>query len=235
MINFQPIGSRSDFILSMMRESIDDCIYPIISSGVIIYFLLKEKLNNHSKTNFLYILIATSAVTFVIPLSKELEDRKNRMVISKSYFEQKQEAELRVFNSNGLTFSYPNNWEVEKEVVKNNSFFSIKCEAKDISDNFITIAWDGKLNELTPYEMIELAKSTMIKNATSEIVEIDDSYTGFYGGNKAVFFKYSNQIKDIYLISFEKNGKVFFVVQQISNESTIDSGFKLIENSLTLE
>jgi len=142
------------------------------------------------------------------------------------------------FSYQGISFEYPDNWQVEKEELQQDLAYQINCEKKDInSSEIISITW---LNmEMEPREMIQNMIEGMKEEPTHKNSNVKPISTIVYKGYNAVKADFDLVLfgEKFYgrIISFNSNDKSILILKQTDNIDKLDSEFKEVENSLKIE
>lgn len=248
ILNFVPTEStKRIFIFKLMRGAINELIYSVVAAGVLIYFLLKEKLNKNSKLKLPYFLIGVSVVTFIIPLSKELKTKMIRDAISKSYFEEKKESEkqkpveLKIFSYEGLSFSYPSNWNVEKNVITENQVYEIICEEQGYSFNAIAFTLVKKASSLDMSDFMSEMVVGMIshlKTVSNNDFKQGDEYWHKFKNIDAYTVDYDYDFFGQRLFGryygFKQGSTIVMIAKESESPEQLDTDFKCFEDSFEL-
>lgn len=146
----------------------------------------------------------------------------------------------KFLNFEGLTFSYPENWKVEKEVLQYNFGFQVNCEKPGLSSDIISIVWLRGTDLGTTSEMVEnsiLGIEEEMSNYNA-IVNSGNMYSIYFKGVRASVVDYNLILfgEKTYgrSFSFIMNGNTVLIAKQSDSIEKLDTEFKTIENSFNI-
>jgi len=226
-------------------------IIPAIISGIVIYFQGKKKIENENIVKFpivLVIFIGISLIGSIVQYTLETKNRKfiqeysknNDLLNLDTYSNQnetKEKSQLLSLAYNGVSFSYPENWTLEKEVLQDELAFQINCEKKGYnSSEILAITWLKM--ELSPNEMILNTIEGMKEEPTHKNAVVGNiNNTSFKGINsQSVDFTVTLMGETFYgrMTSFNSNGNTILMLKQSDSKTKLETDFKIIEESFKI-
>lgn len=228
-------------------------IIPAIISGIIIYFQGKKKIENENIVKFpivLVIFIGISLIGTIVQYTLETKNRKfiqeysknNDLLNLDTYSKQEEttneKSQLLSIVYNGVSFSYPDNWSLEKEVLQDELAFQINCEKKGYnSSETLSITWLKM--ELSPNEMILNTIEAMKEEPTHKNAVVGDvNNTSFKGLNSQSFdFTVTLMGETFYgrMTSFNSNGNTILMLKQSDSKTKLETDFKIMEESFEIK
>ncbi len=232
-------------------QEIIGCILPALIAGLVIYnhLNIKVKKGKVSVSPALFAAIAVSLVlgiwNYNLQLSiqdinlkqteKEISPLERVFAVKES--EDKNESKLKRFSFKGLTFSYPDNWEVSKEIIEHDFAYQVNCEKKGInSDEIICITWymmETPLIESIEYTLEGIMEEPSHKNSTVGSISNEE-----FNGEPCKSVRYSNRFMGEsvcgQLMAFNVQGSTFLIIKQSDTKPKLDSEFKIMEEALNL-
>lgn len=229
-------------------QEIINCILPALIAGLIIYNHLNIKVKK-GKVRVPPALFAAIAVSLVLGILKynsqasmqnlSLKQTEREMsplerAIAAKESKDKTESKLRRFSFKGLSFSYPDNWEVLKEIIEHDFAYQIICEKKGInSDEIICITWymmETPLIELIEYTLEGIMEEPSHKNSTVGSISNEE-----FNGEPCKSVRYSNRFMGEsvcgQLMAFNVQGSTFLIIKQSDTMPKLVSEFKIMEES----
>lgn len=227
-------------------------IIPAIISGIIIYFQGKKKIENENIVKFpivLVIFIGISLIGTIVQYTLETKNRKfiqeysknNDLLNLDTYSKQEEttneKSQLLSIVYNGVSFSYPDNWSLEK-VVQDELAFQINCEKKGYnSSEILAITWLKM--ELSPNEMILNTIEGMKEEPTHKNAVVGDvNNTSFKGLNsQSLDFTVTLMGETFYgrMTSFNSNGNTILMLKQSDSKTKLETDFKIMEESFEIK
>ncbi|MDR2206912.1 MAG: hypothetical protein LBE36_12245 [Flavobacteriaceae bacterium] len=142
-------------------------------------------------------------------------------------------------NYNGLSFSYPDGWEIEKEVLEEDLGFSVTCEKKGLEySEIFSVTW-FKTTDTTPEEILESMLEGMKQSSYGKKIEVGSLYDSNFKGLDAVSKDYNLTLfgETSYgrLTSFVMNGNTTIISKSSDSKSKLDTEFQMIEESFKLK
>lgn len=206
--------------------------------------VLRENVKEIKKKTILWIILLVSFLLYFIlllfnsantELIETLESLNSKNNISSILNKETQNLQ---FSYQGISFEYPDNWIVEKEVVEQDFLYQINCKKKDInSPDIISITWVKM--EVEPQETIQNTIERMKDELIFKNSNVKPIYSITYLGYDAVKcdfdFVFLNEKSFGRIISFNSNGKTILIIKHTDDLNKLDSEFKTIENSLKIE
>ena len=228
-------------------------IIPAIISGIIIYFQGKKKIENENIVKFpivLVIFIGISLIGTIVQYTLETKNRKfiqeysknNDLLNLDTYSKQEEttneKSQLLSIVYNGVSFSYPDNWSLEKEVLQDELAFQINCEKKGYnSSEILAITWLKM--ELSPNEMILNTIEGMKEEPTHKNAVVGDvNNTSFKGLNsQSLDFTVTLMGETFYgrMTSFNSNGNTILMLKQSDSKTKLETDFKIMEESFEIK
>lgn len=228
-------------------------IIPAIISGIIIYFQGKKKIENENIVKFpivLVIFIGISLIGTIVQYTLETKNRKfiqeysknNDLLNLDTYSKQEEttneKSQLLSIVYNGVSFSYPDNWSLEKEVLQDELAFQINCEKKGYnSSEILAITWLKM--ELSPNEMILNTIEGMKEEPTHKNAVVGDvNNTSFKGLNsQSLDFTVTLMGETFYgrMTSFNSNGNTILMIKQSDSKTKLETDFKIMEESFEIK
>lgn len=228
-------------------------IIPAIISGIIIYFQGKKKIENENIVKFpivLVIFIGISLIGTIVQYTLETKNRKfiqeysknNDLLNLDTYSIQEEttneKSQLLSIVYNGVSFSYPDNWSLEKEVLQDELAFQINCEKKGYnSSEILSITWLKM--ELSPNEMILNTIEGMKEEPTHKNAVVGDvNNTSFKGLNsQSLDFTVTWMGERFYgrMTSFNSNGNTILMLKQSDSKTKLETDFKIMEESFEIK
>lgn len=228
-------------------------IIPAIISGIIIYFQGKKKIENENIVKFpivLVIFIGISLIGTIVQYTLETKNRKfiqeysknNDLLNLDTYSKQEEttneKSQLLSIVYNGVSFSYPDNWSLEKEVLQDELAFQINCKKKGYnSSEILSITWLKM--ELSPNEMILNTIEGMKEEPTHKNAVVGDvNNTSFKGLNsQSLDFTVTLMGETFYgrMTSFNSNGNTILMLKQSDSKTKLETDFKIMEESFEIK
>lgn len=228
-------------------------IIPAIISGIIIYFQGKKKIENENIVKFpivLVIFIGISLIGTIVQYTLETKNRKfiqeysknNDLLNLDTYSKQEEttneKSQLLSIVYNGVSFSYPDNWSLEKEVLQDELAFQINCEKKGYnSSEILAITWLKM--ELSPNEWILNTIEGMKEEPTHKNAVVGDvNNTSFKGLNsQSLDFTVTLMGETFYgrMTSFNSNGNTILMLKQSDSKTKLETDFKIMEESFEIK
>jgi len=225
---------------------------PAIISGIVIYFQGKKKIENENIVKFpivLVIFIGISLIGSIVQYSIETKNRKfiqeyskNNDLLNLDKYSKQEEttnetSQLLTLSYNGVSFSYPDNWSLEKEVLQDELAFQINCEKKGHnSSEILAITWLKM--ELSPNEMILNTIEGMKEEPTHRNAVVGNiNNTSFKGLNsQSVDFTVTLMGETFYgrMTSFNSNGNTILMLKQSDSKTKLETNFKIMEDSFEI-
>ncbi len=228
-------------------------LVPAIIVGFVIYYQLKKKIKNEDKVKFPTYLVIIMGVILLIGIIIAVVEHKSETTI-RNYFENHfsertwsntevntSEINVNVLNFKGLTFSYPENWKIEKKVLQDNIAFQVNCEKPVISSDIITIVWLRGTDFGTTSEMVKNSLSSVQEGLSkyNTIINTSNLYSINFKELITSVVDYNLMLLDekIYgrCFSFLMNGNTVVITKQSDSKEKLDTEFQTIENSLYIE
>jgi hypothetical protein len=146
-------------------------------------------------------------------------------------------SQLLKVDFNGVTFSYPENWKIEKETIENELAFQINCEKKGFdSSDMLAITWLKM--ELAPNDLILSTIEGVKEQPTHKNAKMSSiSNSSFKGLNsRTVEFTLTLMGETFYgrMTSFNLNGNTILMLKQSDSKEKLDSEFKIMEDSFEI-
>lgn len=233
-------------------QEISMSLIPAIISGIVIYFQGKKKIENENIVKFpivLVIFIGISLIGTIVQYTLETKNRKfiqeyseNNDLLNLDKYSKQEEttnetSQLLTLAYNGVSFSYPDNWSLEKEVLQDELAFQINCEKKGYnSSEILAITWLKM--ELSPNEMILNTIEGMKEEPTHKNAVVGNiNNTSFKGVNsQSVDFTVTLMGETFYgrMTSFNSNGNTILMLKQSDSKTKLDTDFKIMEESFEI-
>lgn len=228
---------------------------PAIISGIVIYFQGKKKIENENTVKFPIVLVVFMGISLIGTIVQYTLETKNRKFIQEysknndllnidTYSKQEEtnaKSQLLSLSYNGASFSYPNEWKVETEVLQENLGFQVSCERKGFSSDIFSIVWLRGTNFGTTTEMVEnsisgISEEMSVYNAKINAGEI---YKSVFKGCVADCLDYDFTLlgEKVYgkLFSFNMNGNTVVITKQSDTKGKLNTEFQVIEESFNLK
>jgi hypothetical protein len=145
--------------------------------------------------------------------------------------------ENKIFNYEGLSFSYPENWKIKKEVILEDFSFQVSCEEGFYSSDLIIITWI-RTTDITALEAIENNIEAM-KEMEMLHAKVGTLYNSTFKGQSSLSVDYTTSIMDeicyCTITSFIMNGNVVSIIKQSDSKKKLDTEFKQIEESFNID
>lgn len=238
--------------LYLAGEEIAMSFIPAIISGIVIYFQGKRKMENENIVKFpivLVIFIGISLIGSIVQYTLETKNRKfiqeyskNNDLLNLDKYSKQEEttnetSQLLTLDYNGVSFSYPDNWSLEKEVLHDELAFRINCEKKGYnSSEIFAINWVKM--ELSPNEMIlntieVLKEEPAYKNSVMGNIN-NTSFKGL--SSQSVDYTVTLMGETFYgrMTSFNSNGNTIIMLKHSDSKTKLETDFKIMEESFEI-
>jgi len=215
---------------------------------LIVYFVRKKRSENpitfpRGLVIFLVILLGISLIGSVI---YTILRSQNDKYLREHYSEIMNGSNRNSYSTNeldfnGLTFSYPDNWKIEKEVLQENLGFQVNCEKKGLSSNIISIVWLRGTNFGSTTEMAENGFSGICEEMSAYNVKINagEIYKCLFKGCDAVCLDYNFTLfgEKVYgkLSAFIMNDNTVVITKQSDTKDKLNTEFQVMEESFNLK
>jgi hypothetical protein len=239
------------------------CLPLSIIQGIVIYFYLKYKREHENRIGFptvIIVLIGISIVYAIVKFSMQTRidnyfdehmediekgflgnekedmkifDREKEEIEKELFGDKKRDKLFNKFSWNDLSFSYPKSLKIEKNVVKENSFYQVLCTG---DNELIVIAWvyntDVSLTKLI-YDWLKSFRKKAVYLKTGKI--FDSTFNDLKSKSMNFEYLYSDQI-NFYgnLTAFISNGCSVIVMKQSIFKEDLDTCFKMIESTIRI-
>jgi hypothetical protein len=210
---------------SSLPFAILSCLFPII--GLILFFVWRKNRPQKAKSCGIGTVIGLIiGVTLAVIKNVILEGER---------------ISTNNFTKEGLTFSYPNKWKIEFEVLEANTMFFASCENPNTSD-IVIIIWTNS-GTTSPEELIEnIIEEYKTQFKYSEFSSLYYSYFKYHlecltMDFSAIYSFFASPDEKVYgrISSFIMNGYTVLVVKQSDTEDKLlTKPFQLIEESIYL-
>ncbi len=235
-------------------------IYPVLVSGFVIYFLLRNKFKNGKVKTWILITSLLILLLFATPtiisffLKKDIDNslkiintanKKNNVKNEIIPEVKKQDIEIdNTFNKHGLSFKYESWWVISDNVELEGQLFKIVCQNRKISLEFLIIMWTP--NIISPEEflsgIIEELKTNEFYKQTVFLPNLslyEDSASSTYQ-NWRIALDANNKakvVKDFYgeIESYNRRNMTVLTIKQSDKEEKLVTIFKTIEGSMKFE
>lgn len=227
------------------------CFLPTIISGIVIFFLLKSKMKNENRTKFPIALVIFIGISLIGTIVQSVLQNKNEKLVREYYSDIENNsynedittnqsfASINNLDFNGLTFSYPDNWKIETEVLQEDLGFQVNCEKKGLnSSEVLAITW-LRLNYMTPKEMIESTIESMKEEPTHKNAKVGSLFDTSFKGLDATSVDFSIILfgESFYgrMTSFIMNENIVLMLKQSDTKDKLNTEFQLMEESFNLK
>ena len=216
------------------------CILPTIISGVILFFMLKNKIKNNNSTKLPIILIVAIIISLVVfTIQSVLEYRSEKKVIEylnseSNYYNQtntRNQPNINSLEFNGLTFSYPLDWTVvSKKILEDSTAYEVYC-TKEVSE--FRVVWFKK-------ELSNESLTVLLNNTKNQVQEAGMATTSIYETTfnlhpcMAFDFITHDNIYGKYFL-FYLNEYIIEISKLSDTKDKLSIDFKLIEETLDLK
>lgn len=202
---------------------------------LIVYYIRKSKSEKPVKFPKVTVIILSIATAITIVTSTISSYSRNYILENADYINS---SKIKKFDFKGLSFEYPGNWSVDKEVIEDNLAYHVVCEKNgNNSSEILTITWltyESSSSELVDF--IENVMESMKEEISHRNAKTGNIYNSNYIGIscKSVDFSGSLLNEQYYgnISAFNLNGNTFLVLKQSDKKSKLNSEFKIIEESL---
>lgn len=228
-------------------------LLPAIIVGFVIYFQLKKKLANEGKVKFPVFLVIVMGIALVVGIIMVVVEHKTESYMRNLLENFTSESEWsnteddssvvneNILNFKGLTFSYPENWKIEQEVLQDNLAFQVSCEKTGGASDIITVVWLCGNNFGTTAEMVENTIAGIQEEMLKYNAKINSSnlYSTTFKEESASVADYNLTLFDEKTygrcFSFVMNGNTVVITKQSNSKEKLDTEFQTIENSFNIE
>lgn len=215
-------------------------VIPAVISGIIIHFQLKRKFKNDNVVKFPVVLVVFIGLSLIGTIAQYALGKKGEKSTQESTLSETQTQQEKL-SYNGLSFSYPDGWEVETEVIQEDLSFQVNCERKGNSSDIFSVVWLRGTHFGTTAEMVE----NTIKGINGEIsvykaeVNAGERYKGTFKGCITDCTDYNFSLLGVKtygrLISFIMNDNTIIITKQSDTKEKLDTVFQVIEDSFDLQ
>jgi hypothetical protein len=201
------------------------CLFPIV--GLILFLVWRKSSPQKAK-----ICGKGTVVGLIIGVS---------FVVIKNVIFEGENISTNRFNKEGLTFSYPNDWQTEFEEVAANTMFFVSCENPKSSD-MVTMIWTHP-DIASPEELIENIIEEF--NIQFKRAEFSSLYNSSFGRQvrcltmdfSAIYSSFSFPDEEVYgkITAFVMNEYVVLITKQSDTKNKLSAKpFQLIEESFNV-
>lgn len=222
------------FFISIPSNIVADvmgiALFSALFSGVFTFYILKNKVENNNKvklpTSFTVIIAIMVAISVLQYSSTNKKDAINET------------HELMTVSYNGISFKYPNNWDIQKNNLEEGLMYQIYCQERgDNTVNFFSIILMGY--EMSPDYWISGTIDEMKNNKVyynvefsaitpSEFNNISSKTVDYVGESLGEKFQG-------HITSFNINEKTVLMLKHSDSKTKLDNDFRVMEESLKIE
>jgi hypothetical protein len=141
-------------------------------------------------------------------------------------------------NYEGLSFSYPDDWEIEKVVIQEDFSFQVNCTKGLFSSDVFMIVW-LRTTLITPSEATEVYIESMKEEPSHKNAKTTPLYNGRFKGENSVSVDFTVSLlgTTFYgtITSFIMNENIVSITKQSDSKEKLSTEFKIMEESINVE
>jgi uncharacterized RDD family membrane protein YckC len=204
-------------------------------------FVLKEKVNEIKRKPISWIVFTVSFLLFTaslfIPANTDLIENLDSLNVNNIPSSISGVNNLS-FSYKGISFNYPDNWEIKKEEVQEDLAYRVDCSKKDFdASEIISIMWYNMKIEpkVVILGMIESLKEVPTHKNLKANPIVGTNYINYDAFKSEFNITILGETFYGSVISFNTNDKTMLILKQTDSVNKLKSEFKVVENSLKIE
>ncbi|MDR2439558.1 MAG: hypothetical protein LBE12_09360 [Planctomycetaceae bacterium] len=141
-------------------------------------------------------------------------------------------------NYEGLSFSYPEDWTIEKTVIYEDFAFQVVCTKGLFLSEIIAVTWI-RMTELSLPEIIEEYIEGLKEEESHKNSKFSTLYNGVFKGQNSLSVDFVVSFMGLTnygtITSFIMNGNAVTIVKQSNSKEKLATEFKIIEESINIK